>query len=156
VVHNLLITLHATAGVVSFAAGVLSLPLTSARSWRYPVYAVSLLALVVFMVTVVAVDWRGLDGTARMTYLALIALGGYMLWRGGHAGTRLRRQPEGWRPKYLNDIGFTLISLFDGFVIVSAIDLGGPAWLVVGIAVLGVAAGILAMNRVRARLGAAA
>jgi hypothetical protein len=154
VVHNLLIVLHATAGVVSFAAGVLSLPLTTVRSWRYQVYAVALLALVVFMVIVVAVDWRGLDDPARGIYAGLIALGGYMLWRGGHAGARLRRRPEGWRPRYLDDIGFTLIALFDGFVIVLAIDLGAPVWLVIGIAVLGVAAGILGMNRVKARLAA--
>jgi hypothetical protein len=155
VLHNLLIVLHATAGVLSFAGGVLSLSLTTVRSWRYQVYAVALLALVVFMVVVVAVDWRGLDGTARAIYAGLIALGGYMLWRAGHAGARLRRRPAGWRPRYLDDIGFTLISLFDGFVIVLAIDLGAPVWLVIAIAAVGVATGILGMNRVKARLAAA-
>jgi hypothetical protein len=88
----------------------------------------------------------------RTIYGGLIVLGGYMIWRGGHAGARLRRQPEAWRRPYLDDIGFTLIALFDGFVIVLAIDLGAPVWLVIGVAIIGVAAGILSMNRVKARL----
>ena len=67
---------------------------------------------------------------------------------------RLRRPVSGWRPRYLDDVGFTLISLFEGLVIVAAIDLGLSAWLVALIAVGGVAGGIYAMNRVKARLSA--
>jgi hypothetical protein len=47
--------------------------------------------------------------------------------------------------------GFTLISLFDGFVIVSAIDLGSPIWLVVAIGVLGILVGRLGVLRLKAR-----
>jgi hypothetical protein len=35
-------------------------------------------------------------------------------------------------------VGFTLIALFDGFVIVTAIDAGAPGWLVGVVAVAGV------------------
>jgi hypothetical protein len=41
------------------------------------------------------------------------------------------RQGPAWQPKYMDDVGLTLISLFGGFVIVAAIDLGLPARLVV-------------------------
>jgi hypothetical protein len=153
-IHNVLIALHAAAGVVCFVAGVLSLGLSNERSWRFQVYAASLLALVVLMVAAVAADWHTLDGTSRWVFLALIVLGLYMVFRAARAGTRLRRRTEGWRRRYLDDLGFTLISLFDGFVIVSAIDVNAPVWLVVLIAVLGVVAGVLSMNRVKARLGA--
>ncbi|NJC69127.1 hypothetical protein HC031_05255 [Planosporangium thailandense] len=46
-----------------------------------------------------------------------------------------------------------LISLFDGFVIVSAIDLHARTWLVLIVAVGGVLAGIQSMKRVKTRLG---
>jgi hypothetical protein len=86
-------------------------------------------------------------------YAGLLGLGLYMVWRSAHAGLRLHARGDGWRPRYLDDIGFTLIALFDGFVIITAIDLGAPAWLVIAIAVAGIAAGNLAMHRVKARLG---
>jgi cell division protein FtsW (lipid II flippase) len=156
VLHNLLIGLHATAGVVAFVAGVASLTLSTDRSWRFQAYAVSLIALVVFMVAAVAADWRTLDGSAGWIYLGLIALGLYMLLRAAQAHSRMRHRPDGWRPKYIDDIGFTLISLFDGFVIVSAIDLKAPVWLVIVIAVLGVAVGIFSMNRLKAHVAAVA
>jgi len=152
--HDLLIVLHAAAGVVCFAAGAAALTVTTTRSWQFAVYAASLAGMVLFMIIVVAVDWPDLDGSARGIYTSLILLGGYMLWRGARARTRLARHDDGWRAKYADDIGFTLISLFDGFVIVSAIDLGAPVWLVIVIAMLGVAGGITAMNQVKRRLAA--
>ncbi len=150
--HNTLIALHAGAGVVCFAAGVASLGLHTAASWRFAAYFGALFALLVFMAGAIAVDWAGLDSTARLIYLGLAALGLYMLWRAAHAGSWLRHRDGDWRPRYLDDIGFTLISLFDGFVIVAAIDLGAPVWLVVVLGVIGVVGGIQAMNRVKTRL----
>ena len=153
-VHNVLIALHALAGVVCFAAGALSLGLSTVRSWRFRAYLASLGALLLFMAAVIAVDWAGLDAATRLAYVGLSALGLYMLWRGVRAGIRLRTRGPGWRPRYVNDIGFTLISLFDGLVIVAAIDLGAPGWLVAAFAVAGVAAGVVAMRAVKAELGA--
>lgn len=60
-------------------------------------------------------------------------------------------QPEGWRLKYIDHVGFNLISLFDGFVIVAAIDLGVPGRLVVAIALLGIAGGIWGVNIVKSK-----
>ena len=108
--------------------------------------------MLLFMAAAIVAHWTDLDPTARLIFLGLGILGLYMLWRATHAGTRLRGQGPDWQPRYIDDIGFTLIALFDGFVIVSAIDLGAPAWLVVVIAVAGVVAGQLIMGRVKARL----
>ncbi len=69
-----------------------------------------------------------------------------------HAGTLLARHGDDWRPRYLDDIGFILIALFAGFLII-ALDLGAPGWAVALTAVAGVVAGHRAMQRVKARLG---
>lgn len=152
--HTVLIVLHAAAGVVCFAAGLLCVPLQVPGSWRFRVYAGSLLAMLAFVAWAIAVGWAGLDMTTRLIFAGLIGLGLYMVWRAGRAQARLRRRDRGWRPKYLDDVGFTLISLFDGFVIVGAIDMGMPVWLVVLAAVGGVVVGIQAMKKVKTRLAA--
>ncbi len=149
--HNVLIALHALAGIGCFAAGTVSLRRQALESWWFRGYAVSLAALVSFMVAVIAVDWPHLDTSTRLIYGALLALGLYMLFRAWQAGNRLRRRGPGWRSRYVDDIGFTLISLFDGFVIVGAIDLHAPGWLVGVIAVAGVASGIQAIKLVKRR-----
>jgi hypothetical protein len=77
-----------------------------------------------------------------------------MTWRAYRAWGRLRRPAPGGRAGYLDDLGFTLIALFGGFVIVAAVDLGLPAWLVAVIAVGGIAGGIQAMKQVKTRLSA--
>jgi hypothetical protein len=48
-------------------------------------------------------------------------------------------------------VGFTLISLFAGFVIVLAIDLGSPAWVVGIVAVVAIVAGQQVVRRVEKR-----
>lgn len=151
--HDVLIALHALAGVVCFGAGALSLRVSAAQSWRFQVFVVSLAAMWLFLLGAVAVDWSGISAGTRWLYAGLLGLGLYMLWRGARARARLRTQGDGWRPRYIDDLGFTLISLFDGFVIVSAMDLSAPAWLVVIVAVAGVAASILAVRRIKATLG---
>jgi len=152
--HTVLIVLHATAAVASFGAGALSLGLRDRDSWRFRLYFWSLLAMLLFVAGALAAHWGELDLTARLVFLGLGALGLYMVWRGAQAGARLRRQAGDWRPRYIDDIGFTLIALFEGFVIVSAIDLGAPVWLVILVAVAGVVAGNLVIRRVKAQLSA--
>jgi hypothetical protein len=152
--HDVLIALHTAAAVLSFATGVGSLRRSTARSWWYRTYAGSLGAMWAFLFAVIAVDWPGLENATRWLFAALLALGLYMVWRSAHAGLRLRAHGEGWRPRYLDDIGFTLIALFDGFVIITFLDLGAPGWLVIAVAVAGIVAGNLVMHRVKARLGA--
>ena len=64
-----------------------------------------------------------------------------MGWRALSAGGLLRRRSGQWRRPYMDHIGFTLIALWDGVVIVLAIDLGAAGWLVGVLAVLGVVVG---------------
>jgi len=69
----------------------------------------------------------------------------YIIWRAVQAVSVLREQPAN-QGAVIGHIGFILISLFDGFAIVSAIDLHAPGWLVAVIAVGAVAIGIYAIN----------
>ena len=79
-----------------------------------------LVAMLLFPGAAVAVAWPRRDTSARLIDLGLAVLGAYMLWRATHAGALLARQGSGRRGSFLDHIGFTLISLFDGFVIVEA------------------------------------
>ena len=135
--HTGLIVVHSIAGVASFAAGVLGLRLQAPGSWRFRVYLGSLTAMLAFVAGAIAVSWGGLGAAERLVFTGLSGLGLCMVWRAGRARSRLARREPGWRQRYLDDIGFTLISLFAGFVIVSAIDLNAPGWLVAVIATAG-------------------
>jgi hypothetical protein len=63
---------------------------------------------------------------------ALTLFAFYLLWRGWRADRDRRRCEPGWECAYVGDVGFTPISRFAGFVIVAALDLGAPVWLVAG------------------------
>jgi hypothetical protein len=140
--------------VACFAAGVLCIPLQAPGSWRFRVYAGSLMAMLGVRRRGDRVSWADLELTSRLVFSGLFGLGLYMAWRAYRARARLRQLVSGWRPRYLDDVGFTLIPLSEGPVIVAAVDLGLSAWLVALIALGGVAGGIYAMNRVKARLSA--
>lgn len=154
-VHDTLIALHAAGGAVCFVSGVfLIVPSTRSRAhlrWLFTIFLASLALMLVPLYLVIAVDWVGLDISRQVAFTALGILGLYMAWRAFQARNVLRTRPEAWRLKFIDHIGFNLISLFAGFVIVSAIDLGAPSWLVGVIAVSGVAAGIVAVNFVKSR-----
>jgi hypothetical protein len=150
--HTIFIAVHAVAGVLAFVAGALALKPRAGGTWRFPVYLWSLVVMAAAVAAAVAVNWIRFDVAARIIFGGLLVLAGYMLWRAWQARRRLREQGAGWRPRYVDDVGFTLISLFAGFVIVGAIDLGAPGWLGGLIAVAGIAGGILALRQVKLRL----
>jgi hypothetical protein len=112
------------------------------------------MAMLGFVTAAIGASWADLGLISRLVFSGLFGLGLYIAWRAYRAWARLRRPVSGWRPRYLDDVGFTLIWLFEGLVIVTAIDLGLSAWLVALIALGGVAGGVYAMNRVKVRLSA--
>jgi hypothetical protein len=52
-----------------------------------------------------------------------------------------RGQPPVWRRRFVTAVGFTLIALFDGFAIVTALDAGVPGWAIAVVAVAVILAG---------------
>ena len=151
---HVMITLHTAAGVAAFVVGVAALQpyQLRRRRWLLPLLAWLVAALLVSMVGAIAAHWNDLAGSARVTFSALVVLGLYMLHRA-------RRAPTGSAPdgrlaaRSMDDVGFLLISLFDGFVIVTALDLGVPPWIVAPVAVLAVLVGHRAVERSKGRAG---
>ncbi|WP_345761187.1 hypothetical protein [Diaminobutyricibacter sp. McL0608] len=142
--HTSLIFLHATFAVAGFVLGALlmaRLPETS-RSPRFVAYDALMDAAMVCLIAVVALDWSTLTVTKRIAFGILSLLAVYLIIRVEQARRSLVRQRPGWRKAFLGHVGFVMISLFDGFCIVAAIDLKLPPVVIVVVAVLGVAVGI--------------
>ena len=150
--HQLLIAVHAACALASFVFGLAVItrpPEPSSAIFRG--YLATLTLMVVFLVAVVLADWSGLDLVKQMVFLSLLLLAGYTGWRGWHAARVVQARRGPWRNAYIDDVGFTLIALFDGFVIVTALDLGAPTWLVIAVGALGIVAGRYGVVRTKQR-----
>jgi hypothetical protein len=145
--HLLSIVFHALSAIGAFIIGVVLLFQSNTRRQLQLAIAfvVLLVLLEVFLVIAILSHVTSLSSMTQLIYGGLAILGLYMIWRAVQAVLVLRDQP-GNQGKVIDHIGFNLISLFDGFVIVSAIDLHAPGWLVAVIAVGAVALGIFAIN----------
>lgn len=154
VLHTILIVLHAAAGMAAFVAGcaVLVPRAPEPRARRlFDLYLGSLGLMVVFVAAAVATHWRQLTTAEQVIFGGLLLVALFMTWRAA-AARRLRWRAAGdWRRPYIEHVGFTLIALWEGFVIVLAIDLGAPGWLVAVLAALGLVVGNRALHRVEAR-----
>jgi len=156
--HSALIAAHAASGIAAFAAGCMGLR-PRARGVGgvggvapvHRVYLGALWAMVLLLLAVVALDWPALPLTGRVIYGALSLLALYMGWRGWHALGDLRGRVAGWEGAYVDDVGFTLIAVFDGFVIIAALDLHAPVWLVLAVGVLAIVVGRRAVQRTKER-----
>jgi len=141
--HNVLIMLHAAAAAISFFAGCfLILSLREASNERlFSLYLWSLVGMVVLLIGAMLVYWNEYSGIERIVFPMLLGLGMFMLYRAQNAGRLLKAQQNDWKLGYIEHIGFTLISLFEGFVIVTILNAGGPGWFVALLAILGVFVG---------------
>ena len=156
-VHSVLIVGHALCGVIALLVGCFILkPPASSTSLLFRTYAVGLVGLIVLMLAVVAYDWVALHLAQQITFAGLCVLGIYTGWRALRAHRELTSRQPGWQARYVDHVGFTLISLFDGFTIVAAVDRDAPLPVVLLVGVLGVVAGIAAMNFAKSRLRIAA
>ncbi|HEV2778613.1 MAG TPA: hypothetical protein VGX25_04360 [Actinophytocola sp.] len=139
--HTVLITVHAVAGVVAFVAGCLALR----RDTAFPTYLWALVTTMVFLALAIAQEWGSIDWPARALFLAFLGLGGVMLWR----ADRARRIRDAGSPSYVGHIGFTLVALFDAFVVVAVLNAGAPVWAVVAAGVLIAVAGHFVLGALR-------
>lgn len=142
--HDVLIVLHTVAGLVAFGCGLRAL---RHRSWFEP-YWWSLLGMAVLVAAAVAVAWTGLDTAPRLIFLGLGLLAGVMIWR-AQLARRLLRAGDYPSVAVIGHVGFTLVGLFDAFVVVGLLDLGAPGWLAVVVALVVAVAGHLVIARAR-------
>lgn len=146
-----MVVLHAVAGLGAFACGVLAIDprRRPAYPWALPALVGLLVAMTVFVVGAMAAHWSSLDSSAQAVFVGLVVLAAYMVWRAVHALRRAEPPSPADAVASIDDVGFVLISLFDGFVIVAAIDLGFPPWVIIPLAVAAVAFGHRAVQQVK-------
>ena len=141
--HNILIILHAISATICFFAGcflILSLKQAANPQW-FNIYWGTLIGMVTLLAGAILVYWTYYSSVERIIFPGLFVLGIYMLYRAWNANLLRKAQPNGWTQAYIEHIGFTLISLFEGFIIVSGLNSGVPGWLVALLAILGVLIG---------------
>ncbi len=156
VVHDILIAVHAFGGVLAFVTGatVLTPPVKqhANRRWMFNLFLISIAILLVPLYLVISVDWPQFSFIEQAAFSGLGILGLYMARRAFQARQTLQTQFNEWMPRYMDHMGFNMIALFEGFIIVAAIDLGAPDWLVGVIAVVGLICGILSVNKIKSRI----
>jgi hypothetical protein len=147
-VHTLAIVVHALSATGAFVVGVAFLFQRETLRQRQLVgaHVVLLMLMEVFLVIAILSHVASVATSTQLVFGGLALLGGYMIWRAVQAVSALQEHP-GNPGAVIDHIGFNLISLFDGFVIVSALDVHAPGWLVAVMAVGAVALGIAAINR---------
>jgi hypothetical protein len=150
----LMIVLHAAAALGAFAVGAAAIDPGRAGNHRW-----MLAALVGPAPGHFRVHGRGhggaLVGPARRLPGRVQCVGRARPLHGvPRSARRGPRRPRPLRPRarHLDDLGFILIALFDGFVIVAAVDLGAPVWLVTPLALLAVQVGHRAVQRYKSRV----
>ncbi len=154
--HLVLIIVHAVCAVLAFGFGyfaVLPRVTLESRQRRFRYYFIMLIGMVVFLAGAIVAHLAQLGAMERAVFSGLFILSLYMLFRAVQARGALSSQRDRWFIGYVDDIGFTLISLFEGFIIVGGIDLGAPAWLIAAAAVLGVAGGRVVVRGIQTQAG---
>jgi hypothetical protein len=124
--HTIFIATHAGAGGIALLTGCV----TIARRALFGIYFGALIAMEVFLMLAIAAQWTAIDTPARILFSAFALLGLLMVWRANQA----RRTPLG--RGYVEHVGFTLVALFDAFIVILVLNLGAPVWLVAGSAIL--------------------
>jgi len=142
-VHRLAIILHAVTSTICSLAGLVLVVSTRYATDRrlFAVYWWMLVGMVLSLVGAIVAYWNVYTPGSRLTFSGLFLLSLYMVYRARCARRVLDERPEGWRRDYIEHIGFTLISFFEGLVIVAILNVGGAIWLVVLVAALGIVVG---------------
>src|SRR5690349_19677005 len=121
--HNVLIALHALGGLATLTAGIAVLcPPDRGAHPLFPAYLGALWGMALFLAVAVISDWPSLAASSRVLFAALSGFALYIGGRGWSARHRIRHRAPGWQGRYLDDVGFTLIALFAGFLIIATLD----------------------------------
>jgi hypothetical protein len=147
--HAPLIALHAVAGFAALGWGCFA-------AWRRAdlgpvVWSVG--ACIFFLAGAVAIDWSSLSTGSRLAYSAFVVLGIYMTWRAAKA--RLLWPPTTAQEAHraTEHLGFTIVALLVGFLVIAILDLGAPGWLAASVGLGGAVAGHRGVATVKGHIG---
>lgn len=146
--HSIFIAVHAVTGGIALLAGCVAI----GRRALFGTYLWSLVAMELFLVLAIAAEWAVIDATARVLFAAFAVLGLFMLWRADQARRIRPSSPAGLSASYFAHVGFTLVALFDAFIVILVLNLGAPGWLVAAAGILIAVAGHVVLRAVRERL----
>lgn len=122
------------------------------RRTLFGTYLWSLVAMEVFLVLAIAAEWAVNDVVSRVLFVAFAVLGLFMLWRADQARRIRPSGSAGPSASYVGHVGFTLVALFDAFIVILVLNLGAPGGLVAAAGVLIAVAGHFVLRAVRERL----
>lgn len=142
--HDLLITVHAVAATAAWVAGLVALP----GGRLLAVHRGTLVVMAGALAAAVVVGWPGYPTASRVIFPVLLVLAAAMLVR-TELAARVRPATVGaTTPRYVDHLGFSLISLSVGFLLIAVLRAGAPGWVAVAVGVGTVVGG-------RAAVGAA-
>jgi len=146
--HTILISAHAVTATAALTAGVIAVP----RARMFGVYLGSLVAMEVFLVLAIAVEWEVIDAQTRFVFAALAGLGAVVMWCGLRAGRVRPRDDAVPTARYVENVGFTLVALVDAFLVIAVLNAGAPGWAVAATGILVAAVGHVVLRAQRHRL----
>ena len=146
--HTIFVAAHGVTATSALITGIF----TVLRSRLFGTYLGSLVAMEMFLVLAVVVQWSAYSWSARAAFAALAAFGGVVAWQGLRAWQV--RPPQGASPsaRYYEHAGFTLVALVDAFLVVTVLDIGAPGWAVPATGVVVALAGHFALGISRRRI----
>lgn len=126
----LFIFVHAVLAVTAFITEIIMIsPWAGRHRTRLSrVFIAATLAMTVMVIAATISHWSELQSSQRIAFSLLPFLGAYMVFRTWRARQLLR---ERRLDEFVDAVGFVLISYFDGFMIVTMLDIGAPPWAVV-------------------------
>lgn len=146
--HTVFIGLHAATATVALLAGLV----TVSAGRAFELYRWMLVAMAASLVAALVAGWQEFSGGERVIFPALLVLAVVMIYRAFAAGRMLPRTMSGPTAPYIDHVGFTLISLINGFAVVAVLRAGAPLWLMLVVAVSLAIAGHFALAATKARV----
>lgn len=105
-----------------------------------------------FLVLAIAAEWAVIDVAARTLFTAFALLGLVLLWRADQARRIRPSGSAGPSASYVAHVGFTIVALFDAFIVILVLNLGAPGWLVAAVGILIAMTGHFVLRAVREQL----
>lgn len=145
------ITIHAAAAVAAFTVGAWMV--MRARHGRSPsgfsVYFGALVTMALALFTAIGLDWSRLAAATKAAFAALSLLVIFTVWQAERARRLARATSIDERRAFIDRVGFTLVTLFAGFVIITSFDARAPGWVIAPLAIAGILAGrrVIAASR---------